>query len=317
MGPVPLSRRSALALSAPWAGWALVRASGAERGFPLVPALAFTRYAAGTSLLPLAAAVSARSRGATAVAGAATALLAGAVLRTAGRPAPPPPGRPLRLGSLNMLYGRADPAAVLALAAEVDVLALAEVTPEADAALRAAGLPQLLPHGTFLASADPAVPGAGGAVWTRLPVTGQGQLPGHFQQPVLRVAPPGAAEVEVTAVHLHPPTSSPGDVRHWQLDLDRLPDADPDVLQVLAGDFNTTPDHASFRRVLRHGWVDAAQATGQGLRPTWSPIRSPLPRLTLDHVLVDPRIGVASLEVRSVAGTDHRALLVELRLPPA
>jgi len=314
---VPLSSRAALALSAPWAGWALVRSAGADRGFPLVPALAFTRYAAGTSVLPLAAAVSARSPGATAVAATATALLGGAVLRGAGRAAPPPSGRPLRLASLNMLHGRADPAAVLALAAEVDVLALAEVTREADAGLRAAGLPRLLPHGTFLPSTDPAVPGAGGAVWTRLPVTGSARLAGAFQQPVLRVAPPGAPEVEVTAVHLHPPTSSPGDVRSWQRDLDQLPQPGPGVLQVLAGDFNATPDHASFRRVLDRGWTDAARATGQGLRPTWSPVRAPLPRLTLDHVLVDPRIGVASLQVRRVAGTDHRALVVELRLPAA
>jgi endonuclease/exonuclease/phosphatase family metal-dependent hydrolase len=84
---------------------------------------------------------------------------------------------------------------------------------------------------------------------------------------------------------------------------------------VLAGDFNATPDHAAFRRLLCRGWTDAARVTGQALRPTWSPLRSPLPRLTLDHVLVGPRIGVASLQVVHVAGTDHRALVADLRLP--
>jgi hypothetical protein len=34
-------------------------------------------------------------------------------------------------------------------------------------------------------------------------------------------------------------------------------------------------------------------------------------------VLVDPRIGVASFEVVPVPGTDHRALVTDLRLPPA
>ena len=106
-------------------------------------------------------------------------------------------------------------------------------------------------------------------------------------------------------------------MRRWEQDLRLLPDPAPDVLHVLAGDFNATPDHAAFRRLLRRGWTDAARLTGRALRPTWSPMRSPVPRLTLDHVLVDPRVGVASLEVVHVPGTDHRALVTELRLPAA
>ena len=313
---MPSSTRVPLALTLPWAVWAGVRTVGGERGWPLVPAMAFTRYAAGSSVLPLALALRARSRPAVAVSAAAAALLGAAVLRGAGPgPAAPEPGAPLRLASLNMLHGRADPAAVLALAAGVDVLALSEVTPEADAALRAAGLAGLLPHAHFLPSDEPAVPGAGGAVWTRLPVLARLQTPGHFQQPTLRVAPPGGPVVEVTAVHVHPPTSSADDVRRWHADLDRLSAPETGVLRVLAGDLNATPDHAAFRRVLGRGWTDAARATGQGLRPTWRPVRSPQPRLTLDHVLADPRITVAGLQVRPVPGTDHRALVADLRLP--
>src|SRR5205823_1406594 len=120
-----------------------------------------------------------------------------------------------------------------------------------------------------------------------------------------------------TAVHTHPPTRTPTQVARWEADLRLLPEPEEGLLRVLAGDLNATPDHASFRRLLRRGWVDAARVTGQALRPTWAPLRWGWPRLSLDHVLVDPRIGVASFAVVHVPGTDHRALVADLRLPPA
>jgi Endonuclease/Exonuclease/phosphatase family len=313
---VPLPRRAALTLAAPWAGWALVRAAGVERGFPLVPALAFTRYAAGTSVLPCVVGALAGSRSATVLGAAAAATLGGAVLRDA-RPTPgaPTSGPRVRLASLNMLHGRADPAAVRALAEDVDVLALSEVTPAAVEGLLDAGIAGLLPHGHVVPAGEGRPAGAGGAVWTRLGVQERSVVPGRFGQPSVRLAVPGGRDLVVVAVHTHPPTGSPGQVARWEEDLRLLPDPADDVLHVLAGDFNATPDHAAFRRLLRRGWTDAARVTGQALRPTWSPLRSPLPRLTLDHVLVDPRIGVASLQVVHVAGTDHRALVADLRLP--
>ncbi len=89
----------------------------------------------------------------------------------------------------------------------------------------------------------------------------------------------------------------------------------PDVLRVLAGDFNATFDHAALRAVLGLGYDDAACAVGRGLAWTWRPLRLRFPRLALDHVLVDPRIGVASVDLVPVAGSDHRAVVAELVLP--
>jgi endonuclease/exonuclease/phosphatase (EEP) superfamily protein YafD len=281
--------------------------------------MAFTRYAAGTSVLPLAAAVLARSRGATWLAAGAAVLLGGSVLGGVRRtPGGATTGRQLRLVSLNMLHGRADPAAVLALtrAADADVLALSEVTPEASTALREAGLADVLPHAHVLPAREGEPPGAGGALWTRLEVRARSVVPGRFSQPAARLAVPGGRDVEVTAVHTNPPTRFRAWVARWEQELRLLPDPAEPVLRVLAGDFNATPDHAAFRRLLRRGWVDAARVTGQALRPTWSPIRLRVPRLTLDHVLVDPRIGVAAMDVVHVPGSDHRALVVDLRLPP-
>lgn len=324
----PVSRRpptrrrwTPTVFAVPWAVAAALRLTGTERGFPLVPALAFTPYVAATSVLPLTAALVARSRGATALSAAAAAGLAAAVLRptTPDTPARRPQGPRLRVVSANMLHGRADPAALLALAAEqdADVLALMEVTPEAVSGLLAAGVTDLLPGAHVVPAGEGQPAGAGGALWTRLEIRGRTVVPGRFGQPAARLVVPGAPDVELTAVHTHPPTSSPAQVASWAADLRLLPDPEPEVLRVLAGDFNATPDHAAFRRLLRRGWVDAAAAVGAARRATWWPMRVSQPRLTLDHVLVDPRIAVDDLQVVSVPGTDHRALVADLRLPAA
>ncbi|WP_299959449.1 endonuclease/exonuclease/phosphatase family protein [uncultured Modestobacter sp.] len=317
--PAPRARWSALALSAPWAAWAALRATGTERGFPLVPALAFTPYAAASSALPLGAALLSRSRAATVVAAGSAAVLGAAVLRHT-RPASATAladGPRLRVVSLNMLRGRADPAAAVALADrhDADVLALMEVTPEAVHGLLDAGVADRLPTGHVVPAGEGQPAGAGGAVWTRLEVLHRSVVPGRFGQPAVRLAVPGAPDVELTAVHTHPPARSWRQVARWEEDLRLLPEPTDDVLRVVAGDLNATPDHAAFRRLLGRGWVDAGLATGQGLRSTWSPMRVSWPRLTLDHVLVDPRVEVCGLSVVHVPGSDHRALVADLRLP--
>jgi endonuclease/exonuclease/phosphatase (EEP) superfamily protein YafD len=70
-----------------------------------------------------------------------------------------------------------------------------------------------------------------------------------------------------------------------------------------------------MRAVLALGYADAAVRAGQGLAWTWRPLRLRFPRLSLDHVLIDPRIAVASVELVPVAGSDHLAVVAELVLP--
>ena len=306
-------------MTAPWAVWALLRATGAERGYPLVPALAFTPYAAATSVVPLVVALRSRSPASAAVAATAGAVLAGAVLGRAGRGAAATDRgtRRLRVATVSMRLGRADPDAVVALvvAHRVDVLAVQELTPESGMALRAAGIGDELPHSHVIGARDGSPPAAGGGLWTRWPLLERFAVPGRFEQPAARMAVPGAPDVEVTAVHTTPPSTSPQSVRRWTADLADLPAPGPGVLRVLAGDFNATLDHAALRRVVATGYRDAAVAVGRALRATWAPLRSPQPRLTLDHVLVDPQVGVASLALVPVPGSDHRALVAELVLP--
>ena len=312
--------RWAVAAAAPWAVWALLRATGGERGFPLVPALAFTPYAAATSVLPLTAAVLARSRTGALLAAAAGAVLAGAVLGNRGTPAPVPPagGERLRVATVSLRKGMvpAEPVVELVRRHEVDLLAVQELTPEAEQHLRDAGLDRLLPHAAVIPARAGSVPSASGAVWSRLPLTAGAAVPGEFEQPAVRVRAGAGPAVELVSVHSPPPATGPASVRAWTSDLAALPSPSPGVLRVLAGDFNATPDHGAWRAVLRKGYVDAARATGHGAEWTWRPLRLRLPRMALDHVLVDPRIAVAGCRFVPVRGSDHRSVVADLVLPP-
>lgn len=113
------------------------------------------------------------------------------------------------------------------------------------------------------------------------------------------------------------PPWSPGATARWRGQLSALPEPG-DSPRILAGDFNATLDHAQFRRLLRRGYVDAASQAGNGLSATWGPQPGRRPALlAIDHVLTDRRCAVLTTSAHRLAGTDHRALYAELRLPGA
>jgi endonuclease/exonuclease/phosphatase family metal-dependent hydrolase len=317
--PRPVRRRWALAAALPWTAWAAVRLTGSERGFPLVPALAFTPYAAATSAFPLAVAGWARSPAGGVLSAGAAAILAIAVLgrRGGGSAVPPGAGARLRVATVSLRKGHVRPGPVLDLVRrhDVDVLAAAELTPRAHAALSAAGLDRLLPHAHVIPARPGSVTSASGAVWSRYRIEDRSAVAGGFEQPTVRLRPDGGTAVELTSVHTVPPALSPSAVRSWADDLAALPAPADDVLRVLAGDFNATFDHAALRAVLGTGYADAAVRAGRGTAWTWRPLRLRFPRLSLDHVLVDPRVGVASVELVRVVGSDHLAVVADLVVP--
>jgi endonuclease/exonuclease/phosphatase (EEP) superfamily protein YafD len=163
---------------------------------------------------------------------------------------------------------------------------------------------------------------SGTVFWSRWPISQLGPtigLTGEIARVQLHV--PGAVPVTVTGVH----TFSPGRRRiaRWSEDLRTLRRASERTTgaQVMLGDFNASRDHAPFRALLRTGLVDAAEA----VRMTpWSGVTWPtdVPRVPasvrLDHVLVTPAsIGVRSVKLVTVSGTDHRAVLADLAFEPA
>jgi endonuclease/exonuclease/phosphatase family metal-dependent hydrolase len=299
--------------------WAIVRAFGLESGFPLVPLIAYTPLAGLAALVVALIAGALRLWGAAGVAGAVAVLIAILVVPRAfpvDQGDLPSHGPELRVMTANLYRGEADAQTVVSLVRDqrVDLLSLQELTPRADRALRAAGLGRLLPERAVFAASG----SSGAGLFSRRPLERGGLIPGSarvFPMPRARLRVPGAGRVEVVDVHPPSPTG-PQAVSDWSRTLRSLPSADPaGVVRLLLGDFNATLDHQALREVLEEGYVDAADAVGKALTPTWRSGGLLPPTVTIDHVLADERVRVRDVGIHELPGSDHRAVTAELVLP--
>jgi len=308
----------AAAVAAPWVLWAALRTLGLDRGHPLVAFVAFSPYVAALAPLPVVVALALRRRLVAAVAAiAAVALLAALLPRMLPGPqraAPDARGRTLVVMSANLQFGRGDTATILRLVREhdVDVLSLQELTPGALARLDAAGVADLLPA----RATRPDTSWSGLGLLARAPLRA---VPAQRGRPETRLeavlSPRDGAALRLVAVHPLPPISR-ANTRAWSDALRSLPGPRAgSVPRVLLGDFNASLDHHELRRLLGRGYVDAADSTGDGLRPTW-PTTGGRPPITIDHVLFPPPIRIRRMSLHDVPGSDHRALIAELVLPP-
>ncbi|MET8907228.1 endonuclease/exonuclease/phosphatase family protein [Micromonospora sp. NPDC004551] len=303
----------------PFAAWAALRLAGLERG-PLVQMVAFTPYVAAAAPAAVVVALALRRRAPAVVAVlAALTLVAAVAPRAVHDDRPAVDGPVLRLLTANLRKGGADPARLVDLVRthRVDVLTVQEFTPEIAAELDRLGLATLLPYRTL----NPEVGTTGSGLYARHPLSGTGfrrNQGSFFSQAYGTVAVPGTPPLRVESVHPAAPAVV-GWVPNWWTDLRAQPPATPEGgLSVLAGDFNATLDHAPLRDLIASGYVDAADAAGAGLSGTWGPYDGdPIPPVTIDHVLADRRIAVRAVSVHAVPGSDHRAVLAELRLPAA
>jgi endonuclease/exonuclease/phosphatase (EEP) superfamily protein YafD len=298
--------------------WTAVRLVGEERGTPLVQLMAFTPYVAVLAVLvTVAVAATGRLAAAGACAVAAVALVGGVVRRVlpTGRPDAAAPAVTLRVMTANVLIGRADAADLVRQVKieEVDVLAVQELTFDCLDGLDEAGIGELLPHRI----ANPTKRWEGSAVFSRHPISDTAIRPlgtGRHTQAAATVTVPGGPAVRVESAH--PCAPRRGYTGEWRAGLATQPAApDGGLPRILMGDFNATLDHGSLRRLLATGYRDAAAERGAGLVPTWPFLRYRVPPVTLDHILVSEPITVASVAVRPILGSDHRAVVAEVRLP--
>jgi endonuclease/exonuclease/phosphatase (EEP) superfamily protein YafD len=297
------------------AAWAVVRALGLERGYPMVPLIAYTpAAAAGTAGVAILCALLRRRWAALAAVALAVLLASFVVPRALGGPSAAEGGRgpQLRVLTANLYRQSRAATSLVALARETraDVVSIHELTPEVADALRAAGMRELLPESALEERPD----GFGSGLYTRAPLEDL-PAPGGKAVSAGRLRIRGAAPVEIYAVHPRAPLG-PAEMDEWKAHLRALPPATPGgELRILAGDFNATLDHAELRRILATGYEDAAAEVGSGLRATWPSNRRFPPPVTIDHVLADARCGVREVRVFDVAGSDHRAVLAVLELP--
>jgi endonuclease/exonuclease/phosphatase family metal-dependent hydrolase len=307
-------------LVVPFALWVLARLIGLDGFTPGAQLIAFTPYAAAAALIPVALALVTREWWAAGVAALACLTLAACVLpRAIGSPSTMD-GVSLTVMSVNMLEGGADTGAIVDLVRtqQVDVLAMQEYTPSALRRLAAAGLGQILPY----AQTEPVQDTRGSALYSRYPLTDTGSTLniGGFYQAHGTVQVPGAQPVAVESVHPLAP-AEPDMVALWQQDLrDEKPAPTAGTPQILAGDFNSTLDHSELRHLIGTGYHDAAATVGKGLTPTWpyhGPRAAITPKVAIDHVLVDSRIGVKDFNAFTIPDSDHRAIVTRLTLPAA
>jgi endonuclease/exonuclease/phosphatase (EEP) superfamily protein YafD len=304
-------------LVVPCALWVAVRLLGLERGFPLVPLMAFTPLIAAAAVLVVAVTALLR-QGVAALAAAvlACALVVSVAPRALGGPSAPEgaSGPRLRVLSVNMHFGTGSAEALVALVRRTrpDVVSVQELTPGLARGLDDAGLAELLPEGVV----DPRPRSPGIGLYASVPLAPGSAPPGRRRYPlaVASARLPGGPPVELVAVHVTPPFRH--QVAAWRGDLRALPRGTAEgSVRILAGDFNATLDHAELRRLLDSGYEDAAAEVGAGLRATWPNGRRLPPPVTIDHVLADARCGVRAFSTHPIPGTDHRAVLAELVLP--
>ena len=230
-------------------------------------------------------------------------------------PAPDAPGtRTLTVLSFNTYEGGADVDALAELirATRPDLIALPE-----SAGRFSAKLAPLVPGYRFVPSQERGrdVNGVTAAVRSDLGAVSVQVDRSTTNLPSVELSGGGLGTVRFVAFHSVAP--KPGDVAGWRSDLGTLdrfcatPTAGP---VIVAGDFNATLDHSVFRDAIR-GCTDAADATGEGLTPTWP---TWLPRWLgpqIDHVIVSGGITAETFSVHPVPDSDHRAVLTRLRLP--
>jgi endonuclease/exonuclease/phosphatase family metal-dependent hydrolase len=306
------------AVAGVFGGWAAARLAGADRlRFAeawSVPALSFTPQVAAAAW---AGALLLRGAGPAAVTAVAGAALTGAVgLRAVPGRQPAATGPVLRVVTANLLVGRAEAEAVVELVGrtQADVLFVQELTEKAEARLEQAGLGELLPHGVT----QPVRYRTRDSIYSRYPLlAGPPAGPASAARVCARLDLPSGQAVQLTCVHAGPPRYpwAPAATARWRRELAALP-GPGDGPCIVAGDFNATLDHAEFRGLLRRGYADAASQAGHGLSLTWGPRPGRRPALlAIDHVLVDRRCTVLTTSVHRLAGSDHRGLYAELRLP--
>ena len=290
---------------------------GFDRGFPLVPLVAFTPYVALLGL-PVAGLLLLLGRRLPAgLAAAATMVLIVLVAPRAfsdGPPDPRPEGPEVRAMSANLYVGSADLDELReqVVAGEVDVLSIVELTPEADAEVMRSEIGELLPHRL----ADPQPDASGTGLYSRYPLE-RHPAPGDdgFDLPTIiaRASLPEGTVADLYSIHPPPPTNgkNAATIRRY---LEAIPSAAAgDPPRLLVGDFNATLDNDSLRDLLDRGYADAADAAGDGLTWTWR--QSVHPPVAIDHVIVPEGVEVLGFEAQDLEGSDHRTVLAELRLP--
>ena len=222
--------------------------------------------------------------------------------------------RALTVLGANVWLGRADPAALAAtiVAERPDVVVL----PEAGDRFRKRLLDGLDGYRAWsCAPYRTAVEATGaddGPSLTVLTAAGLGEVDVAVASTDTRsgwVVVSGGGLGAVRVLGVHPAVLLPASTPHWVRELALLRPwlDDPTRPTVVVGDLNATLEHGPLQRAL-----GSARPVTRGAPATWPSWWRRAFGVTIDHVLVAGPVGVRSVEVLDVAGSDHRAVLARL-----
>jgi endonuclease/exonuclease/phosphatase (EEP) superfamily protein YafD len=233
-----------------------------------------------------------------------------AVVPTLATSGPPPrgPGTPVRVVTANSSFRNVTPdtwAAEL-LALDADVLFVQEYAPSTRDALVRAGVRREYPF-----QAVSLLPfSAGLATFSRLPMRGTSVR--RFDQDDFAGSVKVGDDLWLRVLNVHT-VALPNQVG-WRASFSHLERyvADEPTPLVAAGDFNATLWNQPMRALLDGPLRDAHDDRGRGLAATWPVGRPGPPFALLDHVLVTSSIDVRRISERTLAGSDHRAVVADL-----
>ena len=223
-------------------------------------------------------------------------------------------GAPLKLISLNLLYGNRDAGRVCGYLRETkaDIVVFQELGPFWATALK--DLADVYPYRTMKPRKD----GFGIGVFSRtkplaVDIRKAGEREGDYA--VFATWEQGGRKFHVVGVHPDKPDAQ-WKTRNRRVYLDAVAQwcnerAKADEPVVALGDFNATPWSASMRRFTTQ---TATRTTTQGVvfGATWN-VYQPQ-RLLIDHALVSPHWDLLQRTVGPDVGSDHRPLAVEIAI---
>jgi len=238
-----------------------------------------------------------------------------------GRPSNVGAHQVIRVLSANLRYGLADPGFLVNFAHDnADVITVSELTVEEVQRLEQQGIGNTFPFAQLV----PAEGAGGVGLWSRFPIRGL-SAPRHrgVLFPAARLQVPGLRfEPLLASVHIYSPVAGDSNtVAGWRramagatVQLDTFARTAGPAAVIIGGDYNSTPDVRQFRDLLADGYRDAVEQTGSGFAPTFPSNRWYPPVITIDHVLTR-NATASSVRTIEVPGSDHRALLVAVRVP--
>jgi endonuclease/exonuclease/phosphatase (EEP) superfamily protein YafD len=219
-------------------------------------------------------------------------------------------GRLVSIGSVNLYESNPDleAAARTILDDPPDILVLEEYTHTARKVFESSGLIEHYPY--FVE--HPGIATNGTAVYSRHPVD---ETRYEIIDPAtltVEARLPGGRRLQIIVVHVFPPQSYDGGL--WHRDMNRLGRRlrAKTGRWIAIGDFNATSDHRQYRDLLGDGRRDAHQVTGRGYARSWPANKVIPPMFLIDHAILSPGVGASGTRERTIPGTDHRMIEVDV-----